>query len=127
MGKAYASRSGVFGDGDTVYVAGTRDFNDLLHDIDIPLGQTEDLERYHSLVHYLDTVGARRAVGHSMGGSVVLEAARHYQGLHPVTYGAPVVSTSPGARHRDALDPVSMFDLGAVNHGIQVPHTYKGA
>ena len=110
-----------------MYVAGTRTAHDWMLDTYIPLGMTDQLDRYRDLTEYLDTVGARRAVGHSMGGSVVLEAARHYPDLTTTTYGAPVFFGSKGGdRHRDTFDPVSIFDTGAIDHGVRIPHSYKG-
>lgn len=59
-----------------------------------------------------------------MGGSVALELEKRHPEVHAVTYGAPVVSAQrSGDRHRDLLDPVSMFDLGATNEGLMLPHS----
>jgi pimeloyl-ACP methyl ester carboxylesterase len=61
-------------------------------------------------------------VGHSLGGSVVLEMQNHYpdRTFKTTTYGAPVKSiTSPdnidNKRFINIGDPVSILDRGATN------------
>lgn len=79
----------------------------------IPLGQTTHVDRYVDAERRLP--GIDTVVGHSMGGSVALELAKHFS-VVTRTYGAPVLSLTPSSdRFRDTFDPFSMFDLGAVD------------
>lgn len=66
-------------------------------------------------------------VGHSMGGSVVLEIGADRPTIRTVTYGAPVFSfSSSDDRHRDFFDPFSVFDFGADSRHLTFPHSYRG-
>lgn len=68
-----------------------------------------------------------RGVGHSLGGSILLEYIKRHpeRNLETVTYSAPVISSSGGKRYRHYLDPVSMFDWGATSTGFSTnPHDY---
>ena len=113
--KAYATPSGLYRQGNVLYIAGTKSFGDVLDDLKIPFNDVEDTQRYRDaepLLHGVDIV-----VGHSLGGSVALTLAdRHH--LTPVTYGAPVLDLNPfdssgSNRHRHAGDPVALLDLAA--------------
>lgn len=128
-------------DYDTAYIAGTRlgppfdmgrDNFDWPRNVNIPLGRVETLPRYKVLQQYLQWYPEiTKLVGHSMGGSVALVAAKNYN-KHAETAGAPSISlpwqggTRAKNRHRDVFDPVSMFDLGAKwSGGISKPHGYN--
>jgi hypothetical protein len=61
-------------------------------------------------------------VGHSLGGSVILEIRKQYpdRTFKTITYGAPVKSISTpdnidNKRFRNIGDPVSILDRGATN------------
>jgi pimeloyl-ACP methyl ester carboxylesterase len=110
-----------------MYVAGTRTLRDWAFNVAIPFGMTRNLDRYASVMNHIEANNISRIVGHSMGGSVALEAGRSLPGVDVTTYGAPVISSTPGDRHRDTLDPFSAFDLGATTHGLMLPHTFKGS
>ena len=119
-------------DGRSIFVAGTRTLADWARNPLIPLGLTSQLPRYHDLSNAVSSVGKfkgpHRLVGHSMGGSVVLQFARDHPSQYATeTYGAPVISSSRSKRrHRDVLDPISFFDLGADSWHLSIPHSYKG-
>jgi len=132
LGLAYASREGIYVNGATMYIAGTRThsqlsrnpFHEWVQDLYIPLGRTGELDRYKSASHFLH--GVDRVVGHSMGGSVALELQRLHH-VDATTYGAPVMSFSSGDRFRDPLDPFSAFDFGSKNSGFNFPHAFRNA
>lgn len=105
-----------------MYIAGTRTFSDVVQDLNIPLGRTTNIQRYLDSERLLKMCLSNghpvdRIVGHSMGGSVALELSKRY-GIRAITYGAPVVSSTPGERYRDLLDPISIFDWGASTVGL---------
>ena len=112
--KAYGEDSGVWTEGSTMYVAGTKSLQDVFDDLKIPFGLTSWSQRYKDAERTLKAMPQlNRAVGHSLGGAVALELQKN-KGLETTTYGAPVFSlTSGGDRHRQFLDPVAMFDFAA--------------
>jgi len=123
---AYNSPNGISlsPDQKTVYVSGTHTFRDVLDDLLIPFSQTEHSERYGQLEDELSSldVKPKTLVGHSLGGSVVLDYASRHKGFRTRTYGAPVVSNSKGARWGDRWDPISAFDRGAHTTYSWPPH-----
>jgi pimeloyl-ACP methyl ester carboxylesterase len=133
MGLAYASDDGLASDGYSVFVAGTRTLADWARNPRIPLGLTSTLPRYEALRTAVSSSGAfkraHRLVGHSMGGSVVLQLAKDRPSQFVTeTYGAPVFSfSSSERRHRDLFDPVSILDFGADSRHFTIPHSYKGS
>jgi hypothetical protein len=121
----------AYGQGDSytrrnvMFVAGSHTVRDWYDDVTkIPIwGDVRKSERYQqadkmlSANRQVDTV-----VGHSLGGSVAHELALAHPGLRTVTYGAPSLSwRSGGERYRNAWDPVSMFDRGAVQQSHPNP------
>lgn len=128
--KAYDEPSGVFVHGNTMYVAGTRTTSEWFDDLTLPLGAVNrqfgvaHMPRSHAAFASLSPA-VKRVVGHSMGGAVALDIAAQDPRIKAVTYGAPVFlgSQGDGERYRDTLDPVSMFDVGATNVGVHIPHT----
>jgi len=108
-----------------MYIAGTRSARDWAHNYKILLNQTRSTPRGRVATAYARMYRPKRVVGHSLGGSVALDVAEDF-GLASTTYGAPVASfTSSRDRFRDYLDPVSLFDFGAVNR-LSFPHSYRG-
>jgi len=109
---AYTMPNGVFTQGSTMYIAGTKSARDVADDLLIPLGLTAHGQRYADAEAHLKP-SITRVVGHSLGGSVALELASKH-GLESEVYGTPVLSLAPSAkRHRHNWDPISMFDRGA--------------
>lgn len=113
-----------------MYIAGTRDIHDVWDDVSkVPFGDVVHAKRYGVAAYIFKLAPTVKAVvGHSLGGSVALELQRQYPHLKTRTYGAPVVSTTPGERYRHYGDPISMLDRGAQassSSGLN-PHVYTG-
>ena len=68
-------------------------------------------------------------VGHSLGGSVILDIQKNKSKMTSTTYGAPVIQigTKQGNRYRFPFDPISYLDNGAitVNKFNINPHSYS--
>jgi hypothetical protein len=128
---AYADPTGVTVVGDTMYIAGTRTSGEWMLDVVLPFGGVKYQPRYRSAVSLLSPE-VTQVVGHSMGGTVAQQLVREHSSLTGTSYGAPpTLFKLPGkrmsrrfTRKRDLLDPVSMFDLGAVTHNVWKPHSY---
>jgi hypothetical protein len=103
---------------DTMYVAGSHTARDWYDDFrTIPFwGSVRNSERYQQADKMLQAnPQVRTVVGHSLGGSVVHQLEQDRPGLRSVTYGAPSISWGTGGeRYRNAWDPFSMLDRGAV-------------
>jgi hypothetical protein len=131
LSKAYGRESKLYTHGDTLYIAGTHSFGDVMDWPKIPLGMVDKSKRYQKAIEVLkvnkDIVNV---VGHSLGGSVALELQQNFpdRKFKSNTYGAPVASvTGAGNRYRNVFDPVSILDRGAansINIGLN-PHTYS--
>ena len=129
LDRAYADPNKVFETGDTMYIAGTSSFGDVIDDIALPFGLTRRTQRYMAADRMLaSNPKIRRVVGHSLGGAVALQMQKdHPQQLGSRTYGAPVVSATPGERYRSWGDPVSILDFGthrSLPHSLN-PHSYS--
>lgn len=124
MEAAYKTDTGVFVLGSTMYVAGTKSAGDVVKDLLISLGMTNFSSRYQAARAAMNP-GVKTVVGHSLGGSVALHLAGDYD-VQAVTYGAPVVSNTPGVRFRHAWDPISILDRGASSSTARGwnPHAY---
>ena len=115
-----------------MYIAGTSGLNDVWDDLKIPFNLTSQSKRYVDAEKLLNLYPYTKGiVGHSLGGVVALELQKNYPEKQFMvnTYGAPVISIN-GAdnnRHRNYLDPISIFDRGA-NSNLHIginPHTYN--
>lgn len=99
--------------------------DDWAHNPKILVGATRSTPRGRAAETMFQMYRPGRVVGHSLGGAVALDLAEDHS-VAAETYGAPVVSfNSSSHRHRDYLDPVSMFDFGAVNR-LSFPHSFRG-
>jgi hypothetical protein len=129
LDKAYADPRKVYMEGDSLFVAGTSSVGDVIDDIALPFGLTRGTQRYIDAERVLQAnPKISRLVGHSLGGAVSLELQKAHPWLKSRTYGAPVVSMTPGDRYKSVGDPVSMFDFGAetsVPSSLN-PHSYTG-
>ena len=122
LDRATATAEKLYVNGDTMYVAGTSYLQDVWDDFKIPFGKTAQTQRYKDA----DALLAKNSqvsnlVGHSLGGSAVLELQKNHSGektFNTNTYGAPVMSMKTpdnvnNHRYRNYGDVISMFDRGA--------------
>jgi hypothetical protein len=112
-----------------MYVAGSHYAIDWLDDLTrVPFwGDVKKSYRYQQVDKMLQqNPQIHTVVGHSLGGSVSHELQANNPGLRTVTYGSPSLSWQKGGeRYRNAYDPVSMFDRGAVQQTHPNPMSYK--
>lgn len=126
MKKAYESKEGYFKDGNKLYVAGTRDMQDVFDWAKIPLGIFRKSKIYKNIEPiFKENEGVDYVVGHSAGGSATLELAKNFpqRQITTVTYNAPVFEMADGDKWVDedkkplrfavVGDPVSMLDGNA--------------
>jgi pimeloyl-ACP methyl ester carboxylesterase len=121
LDKAYAQTDKLYVHGDTMYVAGSSYLQDYWDDLKIPFNQTKHAQRYKDADALLGkNPQIANLVGHSLGGSSVLELQKNHgeRTFKTNTYGAPAASmTGPdnkdNHRYRNYGDPVSIFDRGA--------------
>jgi hypothetical protein len=128
--EAYKRPTKLYINGNTMYIAGTNDLQDVYDDLKIPFNQTDKTLRYKNAIKLLDVnPDVTNFVGHSLGGATALELQKNLKdkNYNVNTYGAPVASfTNSGNRYRNKYDPVSILDSGAqtsFNVGLN-PHTY---
>ena len=119
MNRAYKDGD-FYQHGDTLYVAGTNNFETIKDDIfKVPFwGDLKTSERYKKVQEHLKSnPDIKRLIGHSLGGSIVLELQKQNPDKYTTrTYGAPVVNLLPNEkteRYRNALDPIAIFDNNA--------------
>lgn len=108
MAHAYSSKDGVYSDGSSLYIAGTRDALDVVSWPTL-LVTGRLTQRYVAAAPL--AAGHTRFVGHSLGGAVAVDLAHDFGGTS-VTYGSPLYGDS---NHGNAFDPVAL--LGAVVSG----------
>jgi pimeloyl-ACP methyl ester carboxylesterase len=137
--RAYAAPDSIYVRGDVAYVAGTQisrygeNVRDMIDDIKIPLRGTRTTYRFSQLQKALKAhPEVTHLVGHSLGGAVILEAARGTS-LKTTTYGAPVTDVLPKTlleeapmRFANRGDPVAMMDSKAQSstNGLGNPHSF---
>jgi triacylglycerol esterase/lipase EstA (alpha/beta hydrolase family) len=126
MQKAYAAPEGYFKDGNKLYIAGTRDTQDVMDWIKIPLGSFRNSKIYKNIEPvFRDDKDINTVIGHSAGGSAALELEKNYpdRKITSITYNAPVFERADPEKllNKDKKpmrfavsgDPVSMFDMNA--------------
>ena len=136
LDKAYSAHSATHIDGDTMYIAGTRNFRDVYDDITkLPLGLTKHADRYRQAEEVLkENPNIKKLVGHSLSSAVSDELRK----AHPdrnleikAMYGSPFIQLS-GDKHenrfRHKFDPISILDRGSktVDLGLVDPLTAHG-
>ena len=136
LSKAYSDPTGLYQEGDTLYVAGTRNMKDVSQWPNIPTYKTENIDIYKRMDEYLkNNPNINTIIGHSAGGASVLKKARQDNKYTTITYGAPVFDLDMINKHgvirrtnryANFFDPVAMFDFGANRSFIPKsinPHT----
>jgi hypothetical protein len=125
MKKAYESKEGYFKDGNKLYVAGTRDLQDVFDWVKIPLGIFRKSKIYKNIEPiFAEDKAIDYVVGHSAGGSATLELEQNFPNrkITAVTYNAPVfdpmnvthLGVEAPLRFTVQGDPVGFFDNNAI-------------
>jgi hypothetical protein len=138
LNKAYASDTATHIDGDTLYIAGTRNMRDLYGDFGkLHFGLTEYAQMYKDAENVSKhNPQVTKLVGHSLSTSVSEKLRQE----HPekqlelkVLYASPLIEFGSKAhehRFRHKFNPISMFDCGAQVAGGSVNtstvHNYSG-
>ena len=123
MTRAYAKPSGLYKDGDTLFIAGTRDLTHVREWWMIPTFKVQHSVIYRKAKEYLrKNREIVNLVGHSYGGVVALALASHNSKYHATTYSAPVFDPIPRNylyspnRYCNAFDPICSADQAAEKH-----------
>ena len=123
LDNAYSSNSKLYIEGDTAYIAGTDNWNDIFNDwVKIPFGLTKNSHRYKQADDVLkDNPQVKQLTGNSLGGVVSLELQKNHpdRDYSVTTYAAPVVqlNSQKHLRFRHPGDVISSLDSGAVTLG----------
>ena len=129
LSNAYASPSGLYKTGNTLYISGTtgkdgsitRDIiDDLIH---LPTRNAEKTEKYKDVMNFLkDNPDVKRLVGHSLASAVINTINQNLPNKYQTTtYATPAVKPKrkgkQDPKHRDYRnpnDPVSALDGYAI-------------
>jgi hypothetical protein len=135
LSKAYASDNSTHIDGDTLFIAGTKTYQDVFSDwIKIPLGLTRYSKRYKEAEDVLKAnPQVKNLIGHSLGSAVSDELSKRNEDkqLKTTLYGSPFVDFTGKQsenRWRHKFDPISILDRGSktVDLGLVDPLTAHG-
>jgi len=122
LSRAYNTVDGLFEDRETntLFIAGTRNLNDVGEWWKIPAFKTKDSAIYGRAQKYLqERPYITNLVGHSYGGSAALQFQKDDKKYKTRTYGAPVFDPIPRnpfyqpQRYCNRFDPVCAADMGA--------------
>ena len=123
LAKAYAHDSGLHHEGNTLYIAGTRNLRDVSQWPLIPFQKTKHSDIYKRMDDYLSrNPDINTLIGHSAAGAAVLEKAKHDKKYTTITYGSPTFNTDMFSkqnviriinRHANMFDPVALLDTGS--------------
>ena len=118
LNKTYNSASKLHVEGDTLYIAGTSNKQDVYDDLTkVPFyGDVRESKRYKDVIETVKkNPNFQKITGHSLGGSVALEVEKSIPNTYETTtYGAPVFGGfKGGSRYRHYGGPISAFDFGA--------------
>ena len=129
---AYENPEGIYQNGSSLYIAGTKSGRDVYDDLKLPLFQTRSTKRYKDVDKFIKDgtieVGGKKLTGitdiisHSLGSAVGQQINDDYGNIfRSRSYGSPFVSsqrpedTGNNLRIRKAGDVVSMFDNSTIN------------
>ena len=129
--RAYENPDGIYRDGETLYIAGTKSFQDADDDVKLPFYQTRNTKRYKDVDKFIKdysididgkkNYGIKDIVSHSLGSAVGQQINDDYGSIFQTrSSGAPFISrqrpedTGQNLRIRGSNDVVSMFDRGAI-------------
>ena len=101
--RAYESPDGIYRDGETFYIAGTKSFQDTVDDLKLPFYQTRNTKRYKDVDKFLKgyaididgkkSYGIKNVVSHSLGSAVGQQINEDYGNIFQTrSYGAPFIS-----------------------------------
>ena len=121
LDKAYKSNTSTHIDGDTMFIAGTKNLKDWYDDITkLPFGLTKHADRYKDAEKALkENPQIKNLVGHSLGSSVSDELRKQHSDKKlelKALYGSPFVdfgNKTHENRFRHKFDPISFLDRGA--------------
>ena len=122
LSRAYDRESNIYIHGDTIYLAGTTNMQDVWDDVSkVTTNRVAQSAKYKNAAMILEkNPQVVNIVGHSLSGSVSVDLQRDFpeRNYKIHTYGAPLMKMSGPdninqKRFRSYLDPVSMFDRGA--------------
>ena len=137
LNNAYASKSGLYSTGKTLYISGTtgkdgsitRDIiDDLIH---LPTRNAEQTEKYKDVMNYLkDKPHITRLVSHSLGSAVVNTINENFPNKYQsTTYATPAVKPKRKGKqnpkrkdYRNPNDVVSMLDGYAITSNYNEPN-----
>ena len=135
--KAYAADNATHVEGDTMYIAGTRNMRDWYDNFTkLPFGLTKHAHRYKQAEEVLkENPQVKNIVGHSLASSVSVELTKQHPEKNlelKALYASPFIdfgSKTHDNRYRHSGDVISMFDRGSktVDIGLVNPlkaHSY---
>ena len=102
--RAYEDPDGIYRDGETLYIAGTKSVSDAIDDLKLPFYQTRNTKRYKDVDKFIQdyaididgkrNYGIKNIVSHSLGASVGQQINEDYGNIFQKrSYGAPFRKT----------------------------------
>ena len=135
--KAYAAYNATHIEGDTMYIAGTRNMRDWYDNFTkLPFGLTKHADRYKDAEQALrENPQVKNIVGHSLASSVSVELTKQHPEKNlelKALYASPFIdfgNKTHDNRYRHKYDIIAMFDRGSktVDIGLVNPlkaHSY---
>ena len=122
--KAYEQPNKIYINNNKMYIAGTSNLQDVWDDFKIPFHLTSRSKRYEDAEKMLkENPQVDNIIGHSLGSAVALELNKNNNNKYDTTtYGSPTfqLDKTKGKRYRHPLDPISIFDRGAINVPLNI-------
>ena len=122
--KAYEQPNKIYINNNKMYIAGTSNLQDVWDDFKIPFHLTSRSKRYEDAEKMLkENPQVDNIIGHSLGSAVALELNKNNNNKYDTTtYGSPTfqLDNKKGKRYRHPLDPISIFDRGAINVPLNI-------